>query len=212
MKPRDPIWNLYDIFEESNKTTAKCKDCSAVVSAKVIRLRNHREKCPGLPNKPTEKRPEMIQETQPKSACSQQTTEPAPEPEENSIEPAAKRPRLYQPSINYYSISTDKTMTKHLDEQLAKLFYACNLPFNIADHPVWKETIQMLRPGYQPPNRKDIGGHLLDQVYDKITDKVMSELKGKETVLIQDGWSDIHNTPVIASSLQCENKAYFCLL
>jgi hypothetical protein len=66
----------------------------------------------------------------------------------------------------------------------------------------------MLRPVYSPPNRKDIGGHLPDQVHEKIASKVSTELQGKEVVLIQDGWSDIHNTPVIATSLQCEGKSY----
>ena len=108
-----------------------------------------------------------------------------------------------------HCLSTDQSMSERLDEQIAKLFYACNLPFNIADHPVWKETVEMLRPGYKPPNRASIGGQLLDQVHDKITTKVSDEMKGKDAVLIQDGWSDIHNTPVIATSLQCERKAYF---
>jgi hypothetical protein len=41
MKPRDPIWNFYHIFEDSNKTTTKYKDCmSAVVSANIIKERN----------------------------------------------------------------------------------------------------------------------------------------------------------------------------
>ena len=88
-------------------------------------------------------------------------------------------------SISY---STDQIMSRNLDEQIAKLFLACNLPFNIADHPVFRETIQMLRPGYSPPNCKDIGGHLLDQVHEKIASNVSTELQGKEVVLIQDGW------------------------
>ena len=67
----------------------------------------------------------------------------------------------------------------------------------------------MLRPGYTAPNRKDIGGHLLDKVHDKITSQVSAEMKGKDVVLIQDGWSDIHNTPVIATSLQCDGNTYF---
>ena len=54
MKPRDPILSFYTTGEENNKTTAKCKECNAVVSAKVLRLRSHRAKCPGLPNKPTQ--------------------------------------------------------------------------------------------------------------------------------------------------------------
>lgn len=55
-------------------------------------------------------------------------------------------------------------MKSKLDEQIAKLFFSCNLAF--ADNPIFRETIEMLRPGYNPPNRKDISGPLLDQVYD----------------------------------------------
>ena len=46
MKPKDPIWNFYQIDEDSNKLTTRCKDCNATVSAKELRMRSHREKCP----------------------------------------------------------------------------------------------------------------------------------------------------------------------
>lgn len=58
-------------------------------------------------------------------------------------------------------------MKSKLDEQIAKLFFSCNLAFNIADNFIFRETIDMLRPGYNPSNRKDISGPLLDQAYDK---------------------------------------------
>lgn len=69
----------------------------------------------------------------------------------------------------------------------------------------------MLRPGYNPPNRKDISGPLLDQVHDKLKTKMKYEIQGKNVVLVQDGWSDIHNTPVIASSIHCDidGSSYF---
>lgn len=35
------------------------------------------------------------------------------------------------------------------------------------------------------------------------------EIQGKNVVLVQDGWSDIHNTPVIASSIHCDGSYYF---
>ena len=35
------------------------------------------------------------------------------------------------------------------------------------------------------------------------------DLEEKNAALILDGWSDIHNTPVIASSLHCDGKSYF---
>lgn len=53
-------------------------------------------------------------------------------------------------------------MKSKLDEQIAKLFFSFKLVFNIADNPIFRETIEMLRPGYNPPNRKDISGPLLD--------------------------------------------------
>jgi hypothetical protein len=34
MKPKDPIWNFYQIDEDSNKLTTRCKDCNATVSTK----------------------------------------------------------------------------------------------------------------------------------------------------------------------------------
>lgn len=56
---------------------------------------------------------------------------------------------------------------------------------------------------------KNIGGYLLDNVHEKLKTNMRKDLEGKNPVLIQDGWSDIHNTPVIASSLHCNGKSYF---
>ena len=77
--------------------------------------------------------------------------------------------------------TTDLATWKIL-EQIAKPFYACNLHFNIADNPVWRETVEMLRPGYVSPNREDIGGYLLDKVHEKVTNDMKSSLKGTDAV------------------------------
>lgn len=78
-----------------------------------------------------------------------------------------KRQKIRQRNLSGYWIHTDSAMKSKLDEQIAKLFFSCNLAFNIADNLIFRETIEMLIPGYNPPNRKDISGPLLDQVYDK---------------------------------------------
>ena len=132
MKPKDPIWNFYQIDEDSNKLTTRCKDFNATVSAKVLRMRSHREKCPSAAR--PAKRP--LADLDPEPAT--KTSTPCKSESASIPEPAAKKARQ------------------------------TNLPFNIADHPVFRETIQMLRPGYSPPNRKYIGGHLLYQVHEKI--------------------------------------------
>ena len=42
MKPKDPIWNFYktlnDKKKKKKKTSVRCLDCKAEVSAKVLRL------------------------------------------------------------------------------------------------------------------------------------------------------------------------------
>ena len=46
-KMKDPVWNLFSAWEEG-KTSVSCKGCNSDVSAKALRLKAHREKCPEL--------------------------------------------------------------------------------------------------------------------------------------------------------------------
>jgi uncharacterized Zn finger protein len=39
MKPKDPIWNFYEVTEEGSKKITKCRECGTVVSAKSDRLK-----------------------------------------------------------------------------------------------------------------------------------------------------------------------------
>ncbi|CAG4952685.1 unnamed protein product [Parnassius apollo] len=59
----------------------------------------------------------------------------------------------------------------------------------------------MLRPGYRPPIRKTIGDRLLNQIYmeeKKISD---TKLNGKYVCMSVNGWSNVHNDPIICVSL-----------
>ena len=33
MKPKDPVWNMFTIYEMNGKNVAICKDCNSSVSA-----------------------------------------------------------------------------------------------------------------------------------------------------------------------------------
>ena len=57
----------------------------------------------------------------------------------------------------HVSKTTPKEKSK-FDMKVVKFFYACNIPFNAADSPAFKEMIEMLHPGYRPPTRKEIAG------------------------------------------------------
>ena len=101
MKQKDPIWNFFAVVEQDNKTSASCIDCKTVVSAKAPQLRAHREKC--LANRPSKKRPLPVDDIP--ADLSTQTPEPA-----------AKKLRTLQSSINSYCLSTDQSMSDQLDE------------------------------------------------------------------------------------------------
>lgn len=204
MKSKDPVWGFYTVTVNGKKTTAICNDCKNEVSAKADRLKVHREKCPSLATQGSKKRPEPVGDVPQKT-----TTTQVEAPTTCTTEQPTKRLKLQQSQINSYGCQTDARTKIQLDHQIARLFYACNLPFNIASHPEWKKTIEMLRPGYQGPNRKDLGGALLDTVHEKLVSHVKTEVEGKDVVMMQDGWSDIHNTPVIATSLHTGEKSYF---
>ena len=111
--------------------------------------------------------------------------------------------------MSAYTIKTDSNAAKELDVLIAKFFYACNVPFNVAEQTHFKQMISALRPGYTPPDRKKLSGFLLDTVFVAINGHVADQLEGKDVTLVQDGWSDIHNQPVIASCVHTGSKSFF---
>ena len=69
--------------------------------------------------------------------------------------------------------------------------------------------IDGLRPGYSAPTRKTLGEQHLDDVY-KDNQQIMKDtISGKSGTLIQDGWSNVHNDPIVAASIQVEGKTFF---
>lgn len=68
--------------------------------------------------------------------------------------------------------------------------------------------VSALRPGSTPPTRKLIGSTLLDETFEDIIEDTKQSLHGKKVTLIQDGWSDVHNEPVIACQMD-ERRFFF---
>ncbi|KAI6658145.1 hypothetical protein LOD99_11125 [Oopsacas minuta] len=158
-----------------------------MISAKAGRLITHLEKCSQseLQNIfPKDDIPEIL----------------VPFNSSDSTIPPEKRVchKIIQPKLNDFTIQTSPHQKEILANQIARLFYACNLPFNLAENDVFKKSISMLRPGYTLPARKSLAGGLLDKIFNEVTTMTASALEGKDVTLVQDGWSDIHNSHVIA--------------
>ena len=75
------------------------------------------------------------------------------------------------------------------------------MSFVSVEQPAFLNFVKNLRPGYIPPERRTLSGNLLDKVYNEIKSSLKGELDDTECSLVQDGWSNVSNTPVIASSI-----------
>lgn len=105
-------------------------------------------------------------------------------------------------------ITTTKSQKQVLDQEVANYIFATNTPFHAVEHPQFIKMVQKLRPGYVPPNRKQVGGDLLENAFSDVLEQYSNELKGKTVCLAIDGWSNVHNEPVVCASLTSEGKVF----
>lgn len=61
-----------------------------------------------------------------------------------------------------------------------------------------------IRPGYRPPNKKQLSDTLLTDAAADVTNEMQKQLTTCAITLLQDGWSSIRNDPIIASSIHTE--------
>ena len=76
---------------------------------------------------------------------------------------------------------------------------ATNTQFLHAEHKSFTELISKLRPSYKPPTRKPLAGDLLDKVYEDCKEQAQQQLSGKFVTMSLDGWSNIHNDPIVCT-------------
>lgn len=102
------------------------------------------------------------------------------------------------------------------DKAVAKFFYANGIPFHAAGEGdsnnyfrVMCDAIRKTPPSWIPPNRKKIGGPLIDTCYDELITSIRAR-EGNGSMAdkfgysyTQDGWESVDNLPLI-------NSAYFC--
>ncbi|KAM7170413.1 uncharacterized protein RBU57_005113 [Macrochelys suwanniensis] len=127
----------------------------------------------------------------------------------HSISPVAKRKKnLHHPetTIDKFVIRTSRLQEEVTDEKIARFVYATNFPFRIIENPHLINMVQSLRPGYSPPNRADVAGKLLDKIYERDIEQCAKGLGGKIVNLSLDGWSNVHNDPVVCACVTTEDR------
>lgn len=74
--------------------------------------------------------------------------------------------------------------------------------------------ISALRPNYAPQSRLDLAQELLNEVHEEIDNNMnadisrMKNTNNRPLVLMQDGWSNLHNDPILASSVSTGKETY----
>lgn len=200
-RKKDPIRRFFEEMTKDNKVVGmRCKECLSVVSAKACRMRNHFQKCP--------KRQKWEQDSDESISdiSSLRSRSPTPSTSCSQAESIKK-----QPSITSFTIKTNQSDKQKLDKAVARYFYSCNVPFNHANRYYFKQMIEELRPGYSAPSRQDLSTTLLDNISSDVKEEAKRELQGKSVTLIQDGWSSIHNDPVIANCVSDGKNVFFSI-
>lgn len=114
-------------------------------------------------------------------------------------------------SLDRFIIKTSASQKENLDEEVARMIFATNSPFRLVQHPQFLKMVQTLRPGYISPSRKDIVDKYLDFVYEKEHKKCADDLNNETVCLSIDGWSNIHNEPIICVTLTTSTGEIYLL-
>ena len=194
-RPKAGVWAM---FERTQDQKVKCKNCQTLVSSKADRMKNHLNKC-----SPQEKQTTPVVS---ENSSQQVNIEKRPIPDDFDSPPAPKR---VQTGLWGHVISTPSVTKEKIDHCVAEFVFGCNLPFSVVEHPLFRAMVETLRPGYKPPTRKTLSSTLLDQVHNKLHSTMRGKLEGKTVTMQQDGWSTLHNDPVISTSVTCEGSGYF---
>lgn len=124
------------------------------------------------------------------------------------VEPIAKKMRQdssastsSQSIMSQFVVKTPQKEKHKIDLQVARYFYATNTPFRHCEHPEFIKLMQLSRPGYSPPNRKNMGGKMLDEVHVTVKSDMEKYLRGKVVCMALDGWSNIRNEPIVCVSV-----------
>eukprot|EP01018_Ginkgo_biloba_P018888 Gb_18909 [translate_table: standard] len=104
---------------------------------------------------------------------------------------------------------------ENIELAIAKFFYACGIPFNVAQSPYYEEMVCAINngpKGFKPPGYEKLYTTLIDKKksqVDKELELVQSEWPMVGGSIIMDGWTDRRNRPFINIIVSCLRGPYF---
>lgn len=221
-RPRSLIWEHFITVGEGTSRKAQCKICFQTFAGKPARMETHRNKCLKAQGKTSQiaQATNVSQRnctTEPNSSVSVPVlVPPSTPPPPTSPTPALLIPpttkhttKQKQPHMDSHVIKTTATEKGDIDQLIADFIFATNLPFQIVEHPYFHRVCSALRPGYKPPTAKQVGSQLLDYTHARLQSTMKSNLDGKVVTLQQDGWTNIKDDPIIATTINSDGQSFF---
>ena len=89
--------------------------------------------------------------------------------------------------------------------------FQARLPFLAVEDATFQVALNTTHPGIFEKirlNRKSLSGPLLDEANNRAENEMKQCLKGKLVVISQDGWSNVHNQPIIATNLIYDGESF----
>ncbi|KAK3280950.1 hypothetical protein CYMTET_11229 [Cymbomonas tetramitiformis] len=105
-----------------------------------------------------------------------------------------------QPSIRE---GLDRTKQQQADDDIAKAMYATDIPFHALEHDPWKvafKSVLAAGPGYVPPGRRALGGHILERIHQQVSEELVSQRIAVQkfgTTVVSDGATDENRRPIL---------------
>lgn len=191
-KPKDPVWNNFEIVpQKSGKChpEAICKRCRIKVSGRKERLLGHVTKCSQVNRTNTEE-----------SAASSSSENPG----------GRKRQWSLMSTSRLEAVVTSEKELKQIEKSWARFFYSARIPFVQAENEYFRQAIEMTRPGIGKKlmTRRSLAGRLLDDAAEDAEVAMKSQIQGKKVTISQDGWSNVHGEPILATSVHCDGKSF----
>lgn len=215
-KTRDGVWDCFDKVMLGHRSRARCKKCRKELEGIVGRMKAHVASCCASGPEATEattssgaRAPNSSSSTD--AGCddiqiASTSTSQVPSATGTTTNPLKRR----RPNtMDNYVYKTTVEQRAAIDKQIARYIYATNSPFQCVEHEEFKRLFELTAPGYQPPSRKDVGGKLLDEVHVEMEHQCVSILEGQTVCMAIDGWSNIHNQPIVCAAITDENGGVF---
>ncbi|KAL3664959.1 hypothetical protein V7S43_019068 [Phytophthora oleae] len=174
-RPRNEIWQHFDIEREGSKKHGRCKYCGVLVKNGKPRgdLLRH---LTGTNANQCQNVPRGVQ----MSLRLGLTPEPVADPD---VTP--------QPTQSNYSQDA-------FEMALERVLFVCALPFVLIEAPVFRTFLAMVAPTMKLPSRRKLSSVLLKRVRNELRVEVNKLISRQGYVsLVTDGWSDTNSSSII---------------